>query len=228
MGSQITRDRPTGSGAPGPDRIPFGIMATALLDRCLALEWRPLLALYAELQADSPEHTTIPARALRQKARAGELPEEVIPLLTACLVDAEPPGAIADLAKALAAFGRRAELAVPFLMDKMRYLQILDDESFWAFDGCLHAMGFIGEPQNETLLDELAGIRPAPMSKKPPVYTGEIPVTDRELLFAETLERVRALLADETSDGWKIKRTDRTAKRVKPKGKQGFWMVRGK
>jgi hypothetical protein len=197
-----------------------------LHSQCMALSWRDLLWLYGDLARDTPEHAIVPALALREKARAGELPDEVIPLLVACLIDTDAHGTVAHLAKALAAFGRRAQIASPYLVDKVRVLHVTDDESFWSLDGCLHALGYLGGAGVSELLDELTTRQPCPVTRAGAVYQGQIPETDRRQLFDETLQRVRELLADDTLEGWRGKRTQRQGQDAAPRAKLSPWMTR--
>ncbi|MFH1810331.1 MAG: HEAT repeat domain-containing protein [Pseudomonadota bacterium] len=199
---------------------------SVLHSQCMALSWRDLLWLFGDLLQDAPEHTIIPALALREKARAGELPEEVIPLLVACLIDSEAPGTIDHLAKALAAFGRQAQIATPYLIDKLRTLHVTDDESFWTLDGCLHALGYLGGEGATSFLEELANLQPCPVTRAGAVYQGEIPEQDRRLLFEETLQRVREFVADDTLEGWRSKRTQRQGQDVETRPKLSPWMTR--
>jgi hypothetical protein len=196
-----------------------------ILRSCLDLEWRALLHLYSEIQREAPDRTALPALALREKARGDALPEATIPLLIACLVDAEPTETVANLAKALAAFGRRAEAAAPYIVERLRSLPVTDDAAFWAYDGCLHALGYVSGPSELPFLDQLAGLSRPPVCPRG-VYTGDIPEDDRGRLFADTLERVRALLQREDDGGWTGKNTGRAAAPVRGPSKRGFWTVR--
>jgi len=192
----------------------------------MALDWRELVHVYVELGKESTTDTFLPAWALREKARQGELPEEAIPLIVACLALAADHVTITHLAKALAVFGRRAGLASSLIIEKLRGMHVDDDTSFWSLDGCLHALGHLGGEVVGEFLDELAARSPNPVTRAGSVYQGEIPAADREKLFSETLTRVRGLLAQPEIEGWRSKRTKRQPKRVDARKKMSPWMTR--
>lgn len=196
-----------------------------ILQRCMELEWRALIRLYGEIQQDQPELVTIPALALREKARSDELPLEVVPILIACMLDAEPTTAVAHLAKALAAFGRAAVLAAPHIADLVKHMPVTNDAIFWTYDGCLHALGYVGDESYIDLINHLASRHPPPVCPKG-VYDGAIPDDDRKMLFTETLDRVRELLQRKDGEGWKAKRTKRAATKVAGSAKTPYWMVK--
>ena len=192
----------------------------------MELDWRELLWLYRDLGKDDAELTAVPAHALREKARAGDLPDEVIPVLIACLVDAQSGSTICHLAKALAAYGRGASAGTRYLVDKVSDLHITDDVSFWNFDGCLHALGHLGGDEVAPLLDELERREPSPAIRAGSVYQGQISEQDRRLMFTETLQRVRVMASDPELEPWRDKRTDRAAEVQEARGKMAPWMTR--
>ena len=197
-----------------------------LISRCKELDWRELLWLYRDLGKDDDELTAVPAHALREKARAGELPDEVMPILIACLVDARSGSTICHLAKALAAFGRDAGAGAPYLAEKINDLHVTDDVSFWNLDGCLHALAHLGGETVAPLLDELETRQPSPVTRAGSVYQGQITEEDRRLIFSDTLERVRAMASDPALEPWRDKRTDRAAEVQEARGKMAPWMTR--
>jgi len=194
------------------------------LSECLSLDWRALFQLFANLLREDTKQLDLPARALREKARAGEMPEEAIPTLSACLMAAEDHQVIADLAKALAAFGRAANVAAPVLQEKIQEMMILDDVSFWAFDGCMHAMGYIGSSEQKEFIDDI--FEKVPVIKSGDLYRGQISQRDRGDLFCESIERVRELMAAEDPGVWRKKRTSWTASQGEEKKKLSAWMIR--
>lgn len=126
-----------------------------MLEQCQELDWESLCRLFAQLLREAPEHTDLPARVLRDQARAGELPPEAIPVLVTCLMGAEQPTIIVEVAKALAAFGRRAEMGSSLLVEKLKGFIISDDPEFWALDGCLYALGYMGGEVAQAYVEEL-------------------------------------------------------------------------
>src|SRR5690242_16690144 len=112
--------------------------ADPMVARCMALDVSALLVLYGDCARDKePGSARFPAIALREKARTGALPVEVVPVLAVCLGDAEDPQIIRNLAKALAAFGPRARPVVLALVEKLKAQHVTDDDSFWTFDSLL-------------------------------------------------------------------------------------------
>ncbi|MEW5855389.1 MAG: hypothetical protein AB2A00_41830 [Myxococcota bacterium] len=195
-------------------------------ERCAGLPWQACLQLYAEMIRDAPDATPVLARALRDKARAGDIPDEAIPVLVCCLVDTNNAHALAQLAKTLAAFGHKAGMAAPYLVQKIRALTVTSDETFWALDGCLHALSHLGGTEPVALLDELGTQDPPLVTRARKLYQGVITEEDRRKIFAETLEVARARLEKGKGGGWKKKRTDRAATESQPKGKTAPWMTR--
>lgn len=177
----------------------------------MASDWRECLGAYAELAEGPPEGAVLPALALREKARAGELPEEAIVLLTVCMVDAPHHEALRHLAKGLAAFGRQAQIAERPLIQRLQGLTVRDDESFWTFDSCLHALGFLGSKEALALVTELSKVSPSPVQLTKAGYEGERSSEERKAIFDATLKSVRASLEAEKPASWRKKATDKKA-----------------
>lgn len=197
-----------------------------MLGRCEALPWRSLLQLYGDLATESPEHSTWAAIALRDKARKGELPETTIPILALCLRDAAAGGAIVNLAKALAAFGRDASIATPFLIGQLRAHHVIDDESFWSFDGCLYSLGYLGGPEAGTFLDELEVLPLAPVLRAGKLYQGELTAEERAGMFGRAMKRVARMLSSDPGR-WTGRATKLEVKNLGPKEKAGLIEARG-
>lgn len=145
----------------------------AMLEQCEILDWQSLCKMFAQLLREAPEHTDLPARALRDKGRAGELPAEAIPVLVTCLMGSEHPLVIADLAKALASFGRHGAMGSAILIEKLKGFIISDDPEFWALDGCLYALGYMGGeaalPYIEEQIEAFTEARAAYESSRPEI-----------------------------------------------------------
>jgi hypothetical protein len=199
---------------------------SVLLDRCAALPWQECLQLYAEMLTEAPDATPILARALREKARAGDMPGQVIPVLVCCLVDTHNPHALSQLAKTLAAFGHQAAMAAPYLVDKIRSVNVTTDETFWALDGALHAASFLGGNEVRALLDDMKTQEVSPVLRAKGLYVGTIPEAERQQIFTETLEIARARTANGKGLGWRGKKTERVAKEGKVMKKTTPWMTR--
>jgi hypothetical protein len=199
----------------------------ALVTRCRALEPAALITLYGELANEDPHATVIPALALREKAREGTLDEDMVPLLVALLVDAPNLSTYTHLAKALAAFGRAAEMSSPYLVDRLRMLQITNDRRFWVLDSVLHALSYTGGEAARTFVDELVSEQPARVLRSKSVYAGELDDASRVQIFDETLAAVRARLDDGADLRWREKATTRetVVKEDAPK-RTAPWMTR--
>ena len=199
----------------------------ALVTRCRALEPPALIALYGELASEDPHATVIPALALREKAREGALDEDFVPLLVALLVDAPNLATFTHLAKALAAFGREAQMASPYLVEKLRGLQITTDRRFWVMDSVLHALSYTGGEAAKAFVDELASEQPPRVMRSKSVYAGELDDEARMKGFEETMSSVRERLEDESGAKWNEKVTTRESvvKKEAPK-RTAPWMTR--
>jgi hypothetical protein len=196
-------------------------------NKVAALPWDAVLALYAEMLRAQPDATGMLARVLRDKARAGEVPVEAVPVLTVCLVDAPNPEALSQLAKALAAFGRDARVAAAPLRDRMVSLAVGSDEAFWALDGCIHALSYLGGPAALSGVDALEA-RGAGQVRARGVYKGALAAQERESLMADSLREARARLAlPDPGPRWMAKSTSREAVESAPARKTAPWMTRG-
>jgi hypothetical protein len=199
---------------------------SSVAERCRALDWRALLVLYGDLSIDSSLHAGWAALALRDKARAGELPPEAIPILALCLRDAEDAGTIVHLAKTLAAFGRDGAVATGFLIDKLRDLHVVDDATFWSWDGSFFSLGYIGDERAVDFVRELEQMSKPPVVRAGSVYDGDLPAKEREAMFRFACTRVGEMLADPEGATWTSRQTTKPLVEEQPKAKKGFWMVR--
>jgi hypothetical protein len=200
--------------------------ADALVDRCLALPWQATLKLYSELLTESPRDCAYPAFALRERARAGDLPDEAIGVLVVALVDAPNNPTTTHLAKALAAFGRKSASAAPYLIEKIREMPVTHDIAFWNYDGCLHALGYMGGKEGEKFLAEIQALDPSPVLRSKTVYDGDISDDDRQKIFERTLEAIAKRMADKDPGTWAKKRTTMSAVDSEKKGDLKPWMTR--
>jgi hypothetical protein len=206
--------------APDPDDV---------LQRLIALPAEDLLGLYVELVATDPDASAAVARALREQARTGRLDadqDELVPVLACCLVDAPGPRSVFHLAKALAAFGREAGMAAPYLVDHLEDLRVVDDESFWIFEGCLYALGYLGGERARAFVDKVAAEEPPRVVKAGAVYRGELEGVVRRARFAQAVVDVRALL-DSDPQPWRARQGDLARAATTPKKtKTAPWMTR--
>jgi len=182
-------------------------MDLALVDQVSRLPAAQAFRVYAELLVQAPHQAQIAALALRDKARAGDLGEQVIPLLDSCLKDAPDGACVVHFAKALAAFGRKAQPAAPTLIAKLREIRVTDDAAYWVLDGGLFALGFLGGKAAFSFLAELAVERPSRATRSNAVYAGELTKEQREQRFRECLERVHDLIKQDDAGVWRDKRT---------------------
>ncbi len=191
-----------------PRTSPFVAEAPDLVARCRDLPAEALCALFVEgLQKKHDATCEVAARALRDKARAGALDDDTWPVLVACLVDAPTLRSALHVAKALAAFGRRAGPAAPYLIERIRAVLVTDDESFWALDGMLHALSYVGDGRNVTFTNELAAQTPSVVMVSRSVYRGALGDDDREAMFYDTLEDVADRLESDDPGTWRTKTT---------------------
>lgn len=200
-----------------------------MVARCVALDVNALLVLYAECAggADAlPGGARIPAVALREKARAGALPDQVVPVLAVCLGDTQDPQTVRNLAKALAAFGARARPVIAVLVDKLRALHVTDDESFWTLDSLIYAVAYVGGPEARTSVEELATRQPSPVVRSKGLYRGGLKEPERSKLFTETLARARVLLDEDSPAGWREKQTDMAVLPIEKQAKLSPWQAR--
>lgn len=195
----------------------------SLLERCRELHWQDLLRLFAKLLREAPDHTVFPARLLRERARTGSLPVEAIPALMACLAGAEQNTVIVELAKTLAAFGTEAEECAPILLEKIDAMIVSDDADFWAFDGCLHALGYLGNQDDLVFLDELESR--APVIRAGNLYKGSIPEEDRKQLFVVSIETVKQRLLQDDPGTWRHKVTSFQTEQQEQHKNTPAWMA---
>jgi hypothetical protein len=183
--------------------------ADPMVARCMALDVDALLVLYADCARDKePGATRFPAIALREKARIGALPVEVVPVLAVCLGDAEDPQTVRNLAKAIAAFGARARPIVLALIEKLKATHVTDDDSFWTFDSLLYALAYVGGDDARATLGELASRTPSPVLRSKSLYRGAVKDAQRSELFAQTIARAADILDAASAEGWREKKTD--------------------
>jgi hypothetical protein len=206
---------------------------SALVQEVAQLSPERAFRTYADLLVQSPGQAQLAALALREKARNGELPDECIPVLDACLKDAPDATCVVHFAKALAAFGRQAQSAAPTLADKIRELHVTDDVGYWILDGALFALGFLGGPHARALLVDLANEQPNRAVRSDSVYDGDLARADRDKRFHECLERVHALIDQKDPGVWREKKTALVQQEPASPDKQAprgpskkSWMVR--
>ncbi|HEY4221495.1 MAG TPA: hypothetical protein VGO62_09135 [Myxococcota bacterium] len=186
----------------------------ALVDQVRGLPADRAFRVYTELLEKSAGHAQLAALALRDKARAGELKEDHLPVLEACLLTAPDSACVVHFAKALAAFGRKAQASAAILIEKTREIRVTDDVQYWILDGCLFALGFLGGPDVLGFVAELAVERPSRAIRAHAVYTGEMTRDQREERFRQALIRVHDLVAQADAGTWRDKRTTLVAKPV--------------
>ena len=208
--------------------LPSGAAAQAeLVDEVRLLPADKAFRVYAELLAQSPQQAQLAALALREKARAGEIGDEHIPVLDACLADAPDAACVVHFAKALAAFGRTAQSAAPTLIDKIKDLHVMSDAGYWVLDGSLFALGFLGGDVARSFLASLVDERPSRAVKSESVYVGQMTKAEREERYAECLARVQALIAQKDAGSWREKKTELVAKKaIATAPPKKSWMVR--
>ncbi len=176
---------------------------SALVDEVRRLSPEKAFRAYLELCDTAPDKAQVAALALRDKARAGELPDDCVALLDTCLAEAPDSVCAAHLAKALAAFGRRAQPAAPTLCARIRDLHVTDDVGYWILDGCLFALGFLGGAAAKALLDALDAEAPSRAVRSDSVYDGELSREERGRRYADALARVRALVEQRDPGVWR-------------------------
>lgn len=197
---------------------------SSFVEKCDQLDWQGVCHLYAKLVKEAPKHLDIPARALRNKARAGALPVEAIPAVMACITATEDPVVIGDLAKTCAALGRQAGMASTVLLQKMNDFIINDDAEFWAYDGCLHALGHLGGDLEEIEAYLKAVEEEPPILRTGSLYRGEMEAGVRAQLFVDTLKRIREMLSQEDLPGWTGPRSELSTEQ-EPTKKLSPWMA---
>lgn len=216
--------------APTPALVPaFGQMTDPLDDlvaKVKALPQEDAIRLYLKLAKEDKQQAHVAALALRDKARAGELEEKVIPILEQCLGGAPDDRCLSHLAKALAAFGRKARGASPILADRLRELRITDDPTFWIFDGCLWSLGYLGGEAATKLLRELSAEIPNRALRAGNVYQGKMTKDQRQAQWDKTISGVTELLSKPDPGVWREKKTTLKGTRNKAATKNKPWTVR--
>ncbi|MBL8955919.1 MAG: hypothetical protein JNK82_34410 [Myxococcaceae bacterium] len=179
---------------------------TKRLKQLVALSTDELCTLYLDLVDSAPGQAQVAALGLREKARAGGIDSEQVSLLEACLLCAPDLSCVVHLAKALAAFGREAQGTVPALVDRMRPIQVMDDTTYWIFDGCIWSLGYLGGDDAVAMLDELLAEKPARVTAQVG-YQGRLSKAHREKHWVRTLNEVRARAAAPDAGVWREKKT---------------------
>jgi len=200
----------------------------ALLDGLKSQGLRANLAVFLEFAESSPEQSWIPASALRILAREGELSDEAIEPLSQALSLASEHDAFMHRAKAVAAFGRRANAAEGVLIDRLENMTITNDEQLWTFDSALHALGFVGNAPALAFVLKLKEESPSKVARSKSVYKGSIALAERERRYKASLHDVEERIRSEDPGGWTKKRTDKRydgSEDVAPK-KLSPWMTR--
>ncbi len=203
--------------------------ASRTLQACLKQPPEACFILYGDLIDSQPTAAHVPARALREHARAGRMTSEHIGPLLVALSSATDPSCITDLAKALAAFGREAQPAVPFVVEKLMAVNVLDDESFWVFDSLLFVLGFLGGEEAVAAIEAIKAESPPRVLRAKDLFRGEWDAEIREELFNSTIDRVARMAKKENFvGGWANKQTDHEVddKPAEPPPKMSPWMTR--
>jgi hypothetical protein len=187
-----------------------------LIAEITALSQEEALRLYMKLSIELPEKAEIAALGVRDKARAGQIDAAMIPLLAQCLADAPNDVCVVHLAKALAAFGRKAQIASGALVEKTAEIRVTDDASYWMLDSAVWALAYLGGPEALAFVDKMKREKPSRALKSRSVYQGDMNDADREKRFQETLDGARALISGPDPGTWREKKTS-----LKPKKGKG-------
>lgn len=182
-----------------------------LVDELARLPADELFNVYLNLVEETPEKAQLPALALREKARAGKLGDDDVPMLEACLICAPDLSCVMHLAKALAAHGRKAQSAAAALCARVRLMRVTDDLTYWGLDGCVWALGYLGGDEARELVEELRAEEP-PRVVAQVGYEGEVSAAHRKKHWAKTLTQVRALIDGADPGPWRSKKTTLTAR----------------
>jgi hypothetical protein len=199
----------------------------SILDRCRALDVNAVLALYADMLAEENHDASLPALVLRDKARAGEVDEEIIPLLVVALVDAPNLATFTHLAKALAAFGRKAQSGALYVVDRLQQIAVTNDRRFWVFDSGLWTLGYLGGEHARLFLEELAAEKNPRVLHSKSVYRGDLDDKARAAIFKRTVEEALAMIAKDDAGEWRDKKTEMgtTESKAEP-SRIAPWMIR--
>lgn len=199
-----------------------------LLAQCVAADPRVNLQLYADFLGSSPHDATLPALALREQARAGLIDDELIPVLAVAITDAPNLSAYLHLAKALAAFGDRAQSAVGLVAERLEGLQVVNDRRFWTLDGALWVLGALGGPVAKGVVAAIAAEDPPRVQRSKSVYRGALSEAERQEIFDDTVAGVLAMIDAGVHPGWTKKATTMSAAAPadETKGRMAPWMIR--
>jgi hypothetical protein len=165
------------------------------------------------------------ALGLREKAAAGELDSfaGAIPILEACLPASPDDETLLHVARALAAFGRRAQSAAPALVVRMAEVNVVDDITFHVFEGTVRALGYLGGDFARDYLAEIAAESPSRAAASSSVYQGALSEAEREAKLQRALAESQALL-EVDSPTWRDLAP--TGEIVPRRPKQKFWTLR--
>jgi hypothetical protein len=197
-----------------------------MVARCMGLDWRALFLLFSECLLDGADGARIPAIALREKARRQELPVETVGLVGLCLADTDDPQTVRNLAKTIAAFGADGRDGLGAVIDKLNGTPVTGDDAFWTFDSLLHVVGFVAGPEARLAIDAIAALEPSPVTRSGSLYRGALTAAERERMFRETLDRVRALLAQDGAVPWRSKNTEMEMLPIKDAERMAPWRAR--
>jgi hypothetical protein len=179
--------------------------------RLLALPLDDLFELYFVAATTMPDKADVPALALRQRGRAGELNDRHVELLKAALEASPNLLCAGHLAKAAAAIGRPAQPAAPALCACLQDAVISNDADYWSFDGAVCALGYLGGADARTMIDALATEEPSRAVRSDSIYQGDMPKAARASAFSSVLQRARALWEQDAPGCW-------TTQHMKPRG----------
>ncbi len=163
--------------------------------------------LYLSLVQQDRDRAQVAALALRELARGGRIEARLVPLLDACLYEAPDGPSLVHLAKALAAFGRKATSAAPTLADRVRELHVTNDTEYWILDGALWSLAYLGGDAARRVLDELIEEQPSRAVRSQSVYQGTMTREARAKRFAETLAGAKRLVDGPDPGVWREKKT---------------------
>ncbi|OGQ10857.1 MAG: hypothetical protein A2138_06435 [Deltaproteobacteria bacterium RBG_16_71_12] len=163
--------------------------------------------LYLSLVQQDRDRAQVAALALRELARGGRIEARLVPLLDACLYEAPDGPSLVHLAKALAAFGRKAASAAPTLADRVRELHVTNDTEYWILDGALWSLAYLGGDAARRVLDELVEEQPSRAVRSQSVYQGSMTREARAQRLAETLAGAKRLVDGPDPGVWREKKT---------------------
>ncbi len=190
-----------------------------LLERCINADFKVNLYVIKELLNDAPEKVALPALALRQQAREGKLPDDLIPVLAHLAGGAPTDAAFVHFTKALAAFGRSAAPATPHVIFRLQNTFVTNDQSFWVLDSAIYALGYMGGDEAKAFITELQGEDPSRVLKSKSVYKGTLSDDQRAAIHERTLTKVAEMLGKDDAGKWDRKMTSLKRKKPEPKKK---------